>query len=129
MDLLRGTIPLRTVEKTVAGRIENLKPWKPGQSGNPGGRPKTRLIDEALEELLLSNDSELALAIAKRLLARAKKGELRAIQLVAERVQGRPKRHLEVSGPDGRPLDIHNMTDEELDQRIAELMEELKLTK
>lgn len=49
----------------MAGRIENLKPWKPGQSGNPGGRPKGRLIDEALEELLLGNDSELALAIAK----------------------------------------------------------------
>jgi Family of unknown function (DUF5681) len=115
--------------ETVAGRIQNLKPWKPGQSGNPGGRPKGRLIDEALEELLLSNDSELALAIAKKLLARAKTGEVKAIQLVAERVQGKPKRQLELSGPDGGPLDIHNMTDEELNQRIAELTEELKLTK
>jgi HPt (histidine-containing phosphotransfer) domain-containing protein len=113
----------------VAGRVENLKPWKPGQSGNPGGRPKGRLIDEALEELLLSNDSELALAIAKKLLARAKTGEVKAIQLVAERVQGKPKRQLELSGPDGGPLDIHNMTDEELNQRIAELMEELGLAK
>jgi hypothetical protein len=113
----------------VAGRVQNLKPWKPGQSGNPGGRPKRRLIDEALEELLLSNDSELALAIAKKLLARAKTGEIKAIQLVAERVQGRPKRHLELSGPDGGPLDIRNMTDEELERRIAELMEELKLGK
>jgi hypothetical protein len=113
----------------VAGRVENLKPWKPGQSGNPGGRPKGRLIDETLEELLLRNDSELALAIAKKLLARAKAGEVKAIQLVAERVQGKPKRHLELSGPDGGPLDIHNMTDEELDQRIAELTEQLKLAK
>ena len=120
---------LRTVEKTVAGRIENLKPWKPGQSGNPGGRPKRKLIDEALEELLLRNDSELALAIAKKLLARAKTGEVKAIQLVAERVQGKPKRQLELSGPDGGPLDIHNMTDEELDQRIAELTEELKVAR
>lgn len=22
------------------GRVENLRPWKPGQSGNPSGRPK-----------------------------------------------------------------------------------------
>jgi HPt (histidine-containing phosphotransfer) domain-containing protein len=110
----------------VAGRLENLKPWKPGQSGNPGGRPKGRLIDEALEELLLGNDSELALAIAKKLLARAKAGEVKAIQLVAERVQGKPKRQIELSGPDGGPLDINNMTNAELDQRIAELTEKLK---
>lgn len=23
----------------MAGPIENLKPWKPGQTGNPGGKP------------------------------------------------------------------------------------------
>jgi hypothetical protein len=115
------------VEKTVAGRIENLNPWKPGQSANPGGRPKGRLIDEALEELLLGNDSELAIAIAKKLLTRAKAGEVKAIQLVAERVQGKPKRQIELSGPDGGPLDIHNMTDADLDQRIADLTEKLKV--
>lgn len=27
---------------------ENLKPWKPGQSGNPKGRPKNRVINEWL---------------------------------------------------------------------------------
>jgi hypothetical protein len=30
----------------MAERIENLKPWKPGQSGNPGGRPKRDLTAE-----------------------------------------------------------------------------------
>lgn len=25
---------------SVAGTLENLRPWKPGQSGNPAGRPK-----------------------------------------------------------------------------------------
>jgi hypothetical protein len=76
--------------------------------------------------LLLGNDSELALAIAKKLLARAKAGEVKAIQLVAERVQGKPKRQIELSGPGGGPLDINNMTNAELDQRIAELTEKLK---
>jgi hypothetical protein len=105
-------ISLRTVEKTVAGRVQNLKPWKKGVSGNPGGRPKKKLIDEALEELLLSNNSELAVAIAKKLLVRAKSGEVKAIQLVAERVEGKAKAKMEVSGPDGEELQILNMTDD-----------------
>jgi len=36
----------------MAGRIENLKPWKPGQSGNPGGRPKRKWLTDAIEEML-----------------------------------------------------------------------------
>ena len=51
----------------MGGHVQNLKPWPKGISGNPGGRPKKKLIDQALEELLLSKDSELALAIAKKL--------------------------------------------------------------
>jgi hypothetical protein len=33
------------------GRIENLKPWPKGVSGNPGGRPR-RVITDPLIELL-----------------------------------------------------------------------------
>ena len=105
-----------------------MKPWKPGQSGNPGGRPRRRLIDQVLEERLLNKDSALATAIANRLLDRARRGELKAIQLVAERTQGKPRRQMELSGPDGGPLDIQNMTEAELTQRMAELMEELGLS-
>jgi hypothetical protein len=32
------------------GRIENLKPWRKGQSGNPKGRPK-KLVSSLLSEL------------------------------------------------------------------------------
>src|SRR5205809_483958 len=28
-------------------QLKNLRPWQPGQSGNPSGRPKTALIREA----------------------------------------------------------------------------------
>jgi hypothetical protein len=104
----------------------NLKPWKPGQSGNPGGRPKKRLIDEALEELLASNDSEAARDVAAALLKRARKGDIKAIQLIAERTQGKPMRAIEISGPDGGALEIDRMTDQQLEQRISELMGKLK---
>ncbi len=32
------------------GRIENLKPWKPGESGNLSGRPKMRPISDRYAE-------------------------------------------------------------------------------
>ncbi len=34
------------------GRVENLKPWKPGQSGNPKGRPKNKTFEEAVRAVL-----------------------------------------------------------------------------
>ena len=112
----------------MAGVSRNLKPWAKGVSGNPGGRPRKKLIDQALQDLLLRNDSALALAIAQKLLTRAKKGDLKAIQLVAERVEGKPKKQSETSDAEDRPLAIENMTDEELEHRIRELTEELKLS-
>jgi hypothetical protein len=120
---------LRTVEKTVEGkrhgRIENLRPWKPGQSGNPGGRPRKRLIDRELEELLSDSDSSLANAIARALLVRARKGDLKAIQLVVERTEGRPRQAVEVSGPDGNRIALEFMSDEQLNERIAQLQAQL----
>lgn len=40
------------MELRLAGRIENLKPWKPGQSGNPKGRPKQKSIETVMREIL-----------------------------------------------------------------------------
>jgi hypothetical protein len=78
--------------------------WKPGQSGNPGGRPKKKLVDECLEELLEAADSKEAKALAIQLLAKALTGDTKAAQLVAERTQGKPSQKVEVSGPDGGPM-------------------------
>jgi hypothetical protein len=111
-------------EAGKARRLANLRPpFKPGQSGNPGGRPKRRLIDEALTELLLTEDSKIAEAIARALVRKAKRGDLRAIQLTAERVQGKPKQAMELSGVDGEPMRFENMSNEQLDSRLKELLE------
>jgi hypothetical protein len=43
------------VVKQVAGRVENLKPFKPRQSGNPGGRPKKDLASIIAREVFAEN--------------------------------------------------------------------------
>ena len=44
------------------GRIANLRPWKPGQSGNPNGRPK---IAEEVKELARAYTKDAVLGLAK----------------------------------------------------------------
>ncbi len=91
---------------------------KPGEVRNPTGRPKRKLIDEVLTELLEMSESKDAKAIAKALITRAKK-DYRAAQLVAERTQGKPRQHvemeLEISGS------VSILTDEALAERASEL--------
>ncbi len=113
------------MEAKKRGRVENLRPWRPGQSGNPAGRPKKLALDHALTALLESEGKDgksRAEELAEALLKHAKKGNARIAQLIAERTQGRPRQTIEVSGPEGRALEIQNMTDEQLDQRIKELL-------
>lgn len=44
----------------------NLVSWKPGQSGNPGGRPKTKPLTDGMR-MLLEGDKEGFLALPKPL--------------------------------------------------------------
>jgi len=68
--------------------LANLKKgWKPGQSGNPKGRPKgIKYISEALREQL--GNKAVADEIAKNLINRAKKSDS-AITIVFERTEGK----------------------------------------
>jgi hypothetical protein len=91
-----------TTEKQLGGVTG--KGWMPGQSGNPGGRPKKRLIDECLIEQLEAMDSEQASRVAKAILLKAVEGDTKAAQLVAERTQGKPSQKVEVTGADGGPI-------------------------
>lgn len=85
----------------MKGRMENLRPWQPGQSGNPGGRPKKRPISDELERLLAqeapgSGGKPWAEVIAEALLRKARKGDVRAIAELANRIEGKPHQAVEV---------------------------------
>jgi hypothetical protein len=95
-----------------------LKPFKPGQSGNPGGRPKKPMVDRMLEEALTAKDSATAKVIAEKLLEKAKKGNLAAIKLIAERTEGKPGRN----AADNQPKQDVQLTKEQIQARLAELL-------
>lgn len=87
----------------MAGRIQNLKPWKPGQSGNPGGRPKSKpLTDELLrfleQEAPKGKGQTWASLIAEALVKKARRGDVRAITELANRIEGKPRQAVELSG-------------------------------
>ena len=94
----------------------NLKPFKPGESGNPGGRRKKPLIVEALEEIGAANDSEKAKQVAARLYSSALKGSVPAAKLIVEYLHGKPKRS-EDEKKEGVAL-----TPEQAKARFAELL-------
>lgn len=81
----------------------NLRPWQPGQSGNPSGRPKKLLVDKSLESLLLADDSKLAKRIAQVLVEKALE-DPRTAQLIVERTEGKPTQKVEHTGEDGGPI-------------------------
>ena len=68
--------------------------WKPGQSGNPKGRPPgIKYVGEALRDLLEA-DPNLAHRLAKSLAKRALKSDA-AISIVFERTEGKVTQPIE----------------------------------
>ena len=84
--------------------------WKPGQSGNPKGRPPgSRNITTNLKELLEieietkdpitgeENTMPVAAILNARLVRSAMDGSEKAIREIYDRIEGRPKQKLDVT--------------------------------
>lgn len=87
------------------GKPENLKPFKPGQSGNPGGRAKG-IERRAREEC--GDDGDLLIRFWRSLMDDASEktaDRIRCSELLAERGFGRPAQKLTVN--DSEPITIH----------------------
>src|SRR6478609_1322860 len=111
-------------EKTMNKRpkIENLKSFKKGQTGNPNGRPKKLpAIDELLDKVLGTDGSgkSEAEAILNALKAKAKRGDVRAAELLLDRAYGKAKQAIQMSGDKENPLFIEaSLTQEQIDRII-----------
>ena len=75
--------------------------WKPGQSGNPAGRPKKAPELQLMMAAILSreaNGKNEAEAIIETMVAAAKKGCIRSAEFLFNHTYGRPTHRIEMSG-------------------------------
>jgi ribosomal protein L17 len=90
--------------------LRNLRPIQPGQVLNPSGRPRqvaTRLLREmAAVPIEGGSDGETRLRrIVDQLLSKAEGGDLDAIKVVLDRMEGRPRQSLTVTSDSRERID------------------------
>ena len=99
--------------------------FKAGQSGNPGGRPKTAPLSHAYREKLAALVPEdpqgrtYAQAIADTLAERALAGDIRAAQELADRAEGRARLSIAIENTTLRDA-FERMSHEELEAYARE---------
>lgn len=74
---------------------------KPGNSN----AKKNRAFADALRRVT-AQDAQALRDIAESLVEQARNGDLKAIEMVADRLDGRPMQAQELSGPDGGPVQV-----------------------
>ena len=81
-DLAQNSGDQRELAPRVVGR-----PWPKGVSGNPSGRPRSRVLTAALRERL--SDPATVDAIVNGLIDAAKAGNVGAVREILDRTEGR----------------------------------------
>lgn len=90
-------LQMSETEKKQRGGVQ----FKPGQSGNPNGRPpKGYSITEMMKEML-NNKPEVKQAIGAVIAAKAMEGDATAIKTLWQYMDGMPKQGIELTGEDG----------------------------
>ena len=70
-------------DNPIAGR------WKPGQSGNPKGRPPKKILTEALQRVLAKLNDKETETLVSPYMERIARGDVAAFKEVADRTEGR----------------------------------------
>lgn len=68
--------------------------WVKGQSGNPGGLEKQKLFRRALRDVLTYDRAK---KIAEVVVSKAEAGDLWAANMVADRLDGKPKQEIDIN--------------------------------
>lgn len=95
----------------------------PRGNQNARGPRRNKEWYDALRKEVVQRDTLRKMAVF--VTEQAEKGELWAIQEIGNRFDGKPAQAVEVSGPDGDPIEL-DVTSQELDARINELSAKLR---
>jgi hypothetical protein len=108
-------------EKKRRYNIENLKSWKPGQSGNPNGYSRKRRIYDRLCEILdrKRGDTTIEEALCEAAVVEGLNGSIQHFIAIRDSVDGKPRQSFEVSGPEGNAISF-NIGD--VEGKIAEYL-------
>ena len=108
-------------EKKRRYNIENLKSWKPGQSGNPNGYSRKRRIYDRLCEILdrKRGDTTIEEALCEAAVVEGLNGSIQHFIAIRDSIDGKPRQSFEVSGPEGSAVSF-NLGD--IDGKIAEYL-------
>jgi len=90
-------------------RNEELNQFKPGESGNPSGRPRgsrnlSTILAEMLEEEIeiteagVKSKKKFADVIVRKLIRKANEGDIKAIQVIFDRTEGQAKQEIKING-------------------------------
>lgn len=82
--------------------VGKITQFKPGQSGNPGGKPKNDLAKEIAQAIFENDADAIYKAFRKALL----KGSAYTFKELADRAYGKVKERIEHTGADGAPLSV-----------------------
>ena len=95
--------------------------FKPGKSGNPGGRPKE---EREVALLLRARGPEVAAKLVKLAL----NGNVAAIKEFNDRAYGKAKQILELTGADGGPVEVLRLDPKTLTKEQLELLAQVSRT-
>lgn len=119
--------PVKTPREKTDGKARRLKnlrpPWKPGESGNPGGRPRKEIVTARLErfaEQLVPEDMRKLMKLKagarwadawvvvmnRAVITGARQSQIAAFREMLDRIEGKSVARVEVAGEGGGPIEI-----------------------
>ena len=91
----------------------NSSRFKPGQSGNPGGRKKNELsfvnqVREVMEQVDEATGKTRVELLAEKYVELGEAGNVTALENLMARLHGKPEQGIKLSGDEERPLHVRH---------------------